>query len=897
MDKFTAFMKKVWQKIKNFFTKAYYFIRNVARAISRHINSDAGYGLKKTGRVLGRILGGAARLLLAAFLVLMTTGVILVAFGAIYVTHYLEVDTRIVLSRSEQAETGHMLARDPENPDEWIEIHSLSQAENRIWVDYENIPQKIIDCVVAMEDKRFWEHEGVDWKRTIAAFANMFLGLREEGFGGSTITQQLIKNNTGNDEVTVARKLQEIFTAMELEESTSKETIMEWYLNTIYLGKGCNGIKTAAMRYFGKELEDLTLAECASLVGITNNPSAYDPYNSPKNNKTRQERILLELYNQQYITETEYKAAVAQKLVLAGSKQSVISTGKVRSWYVDEVISNLISDYMSIMNCTEQVALHAMTTGGWNVYTCVDLDMQKKLDDIWQNPESWPDTPDEEPPESSMVIMDNATGQIKALTGGREKTGDMVESLATRSKRQPGSSIKPITVYAPAFELGVVTPYSVLDDSPVAKVDNRAWPRNSPQKYEGLTTVLQGVTQSKNTISLKTLELVDKTYRRSFDFAVQRFNLTSLVESKQIGTQILSDMQPSPLAFGALTTGVTVRELCSAYASFPNRGVYNPGITYTEVRDVNGELIFENPNEPHVAVKEKTAYYMTTCLINAVNGAGGTGSRARIPDMPVAGKTGTTSANKDRWFAGYTPYYTAVCWFGYVIGRDMSYYTINPAVHMWQQVMAAVHEGLPRLEFETPENLVSAKYCLDSGMSPTQWCELDPRGSRVATGKYDKDDVPRQLCSKHIPVEIDIASGHPVTPYCPAETRQTIGMLTELFRIMPVDGINLPDEQYVFHEYGVYPYYFVPEGWFPAVGIGDEGKTPFRDSCEFHKTPEDTYPPDDPDDPDNPDNPDDHGDPDNPDDPGDTGDPFDGLLPWGGVTSPPEAFVRWRKVG
>ena len=824
-------LKKILRNIKFFFIAVG---RTIKKGAKKVFNPNIKTGLRGFGRALGSVMGVVGRIAVTLLLIVLLTGTIVGVFGAIYITRYLDVDTNVELEMYSLNLSSHVYAHDPENSDGWVEIDTFTGEENRVRASYDEIPAALIDAFVAIEDRRFWQHDGVDWKRTAGAFLSMLTG--GDQYGGSTITQQLIRIITQDKDVTVSRKLNEIFRALAFERKypgqEGKELIMESYLNMIPLGNGCSGVVTAAETYFNKTLDELTLAECALLAGITNNPSFYNPFTRPNNAKRRQEVILSEMYNQQIISRHEYNIAKYQPLVYA--RRTASESASLNSWYVDQVITDVQNDLMSEYGYSLELASDYIYSGGLHIYTCMDMDIQKILDDVWEDPASWPETPDAEPPESAMMIADQYTGEIKAMIGGREKTGDRVRNNATMMKRQPGSSFKPIAVYTPAFELGVATPYTPIDDMPVREVSGRGWPRNSPARYEGRMSVLNAVTQSKNAVSVQVLERI--TYPQSFKFATERLGISTLVESKASGNQTLTDVAASPLAFGALTEGVTVRDMTAAYSAMANdAGIRHESRTYTLVADSEGATILDNRSESVQAMKEKTAYYMRTCLINAV--ASGTGGSARFRDvsMPVAGKTGTTSENKDRWFAGFTPYYTAACWFGYRIPRNMSFFAQhvgNPAVHMWRQVMEKVHEGLDRKEFYVPDGLVEYTYCIDSGLPATDACRLDPRGNRIATGFLDRDDIPKTRCNVHTLVDVCTLSNRLAGEFCAEEVRAKRALLN-INRHAPLP-MSLADEQFVLP--ADMRGDVVPEGMYPVTAVGTDGATPYNTYCTVCET-------------------------------------------------------------
>ena len=385
------------------------------------------------------VAGTILRVIGTIFLILLVTGLLFLCIFAYYVKNCLSTDLDVQLSDFTVSLSSSILYEDADG--NWQNLTNLSSTENRVWVDYADIPKDMEHAAVAIEDKRFYKHKGVDWYRTTGAFINMFLSMKND-FGGSTITQQLIKNLTKQDDITVQRKLLEIFQALEFEKSYDKEEIMEWYLNIVYFGEGCNGVYTAAETYFGKEPKDLTLAECASIVGITNNPSKYDPFISRENNKTRQETILKQMYEQGWINKEQYDEAVAQELVFVRS-ESDERTQTIYSYYAEAVINDVLNDLVEQKGVSRDTARTLLYSGGYQVYSCYDASIQQAIDDVYTNLDNMPQRPSASGQqfESAIVIMDPYTGEIKGLSGGTgEKTINFGTNRATQSKRPPGSS-------------------------------------------------------------------------------------------------------------------------------------------------------------------------------------------------------------------------------------------------------------------------------------------------------------------------------------------------------------------------------------------------------------------------------------------------------------------------
>jgi len=701
------------------------------------------------------------------------------------------------------------------------QLQQIYTTTDRQWVPFEEIPQDLINATVAIEDKRFYEHQGVDWITTVKACLNMFFG-GDDQFGGSTITQQLVKNTTGEKSVTVQRKVMEIFRAQICEREYDKDVILEQYLNRIYLGRGCYGVKSAAAEYFGKELQNLTAAECASLISITNNPSLFNPYSESVyeykgeerdgagRNRYRQLNVLSEMLNQGYLTQEEYDEAVAQEMVFkigiadadrwmicengecgyqgirssftgedntycpqCGNLTAVNTSASqyIYSWFVDAVIVDVAS-YLAekdgkvwedLSTAERELYLERIQKGGYHIYTTLDMDVQKKVDAIYQDESNFPDNYSKNQLQSGIVVIDNTTGDVVALAGGvGEKDTFLDYNRATQAKLQTGSSMKPVAVYAPGFESGAITPATVLKDLPVTYVGGH-WPKNDNRQYQYARTVYQGIVSSVNTISVRSLDKSGHEY--AYSFAKYNFGLNHLVESYEAANgEIKSDIGQAPLALGALTLGATVREMSAAYATFANDGVYREARTFTKVYDSDGKLIIDNEQESRKILSDKTVNYMNYCLYNAANH--GTGGAAIFGGQSIAGKTGTTSSNRDRWFCGYTAHYTAAVWCGFDQPEEIEVGT-NPAAQVWRKVMQPVHSGLPNQGLFNGNAFRTVSICLDSGKIATAACQNDARElQRVVYVNVYPEDAPTQTCDKHTQVEFCVTGGGVATEYC-----------------------------------------------------------------------------------------------------------------------------------
>ena len=759
----------------------------------------------------GRVFGVIGKVLGSVLLVILLTALIFSCLFAAYVKNDLSGQIPFSMEGFALDQTTVIYCTDPKTGEDLI-VQKLYGGANRTWVKYEDIPSNLIHACVAIEDKRFFDHQGVDWITTLKACAGMFLGSSEAG--GSTITQQLIKNLTGAQEITVRRKLVEIFRALEFEKQYTKTEILEWYLNIIGLGENCSGVQSAAQVYFGKNVEELSLAECASLIGITNNPSIYDPYIHPENNKRRQETILQAMLDQGYITQQQYKQAISEELVLRNaSGDPEQNSGDYYTYFVDQVIRDVVNDLCEKTGYAYDIVYKMVTTGGYSIYCTMNPEVQQAMDSVYQDLAVIPKTASSQQLQSGMVVIDNATGDIVALCGGvGQKEGSLTYNRATMSRLSPGSTIKPISVYAPALELGKITPYSVYDDTPYSFADDKSWPKNQDNRYRGLVSVNEAVCQSYNTVAVKVL--ADITPEYAYSFAKDKMGLTTLTSDYVTASgDVMSDVNLSPLALGSLTNGVTVRAMTAAYAAFANQGVYREARTYTRVTDSTGkELILDNSQNSYVAMKDMTAWYITYMLLNTVRS--GTGTAAKLENMSVAGKTGTTTSDFDRWFAGFTPYYTGVVWCGYDSPEEvvLTESQVNPAVDLWKRVMEPIHQGLENASFRKPTNVVECSICRDSGLLATDACKSDPRGSREIPVELSMYDVPTASCTVHKQADVCRASDHVANEFCPNVEGNTLykAGLLDVVRGFPIPGITVLDQAYVL------PDMPIPDGYYPA---------------------------------------------------------------------------------
>lgn len=661
-------------------------------------NPDVNKKAKKKKRKKHPKLYVTFLVLFCIFVAGMLTVAIVGGSMASYMDNFINGDIAINLDdyKNSQNQTSIMYAYD--SNEKVVELARLHGTENRIWVDYDEMPENLLWAFICLEDRKFYSHPGVDWVRTIAVMIKPSF----EGQGASTITQQLIKNLTDDNQATYNRKFNEIIRALNLEKNYSKKDIIEAYLNTVSLGAGCYGVKTAAETYFGKEVSELTLLECCALAGITKAPYSNNPYASKENFQKRINRCLLAMKDEGKISEETYNKYVdkSPKVLPKGSSSSSNATeekSEIFSWYEEYVIDQVIADLQEKYEYDYQEAVRKLYYGGLRIYAAVDLEAQKTLEDIYKNRTGFPSARYDsrgQLPQSSMTIMDYQ-GRIVALVGGTgTKTANRTYNRATdyRAKRQPGSSIKPLSVYAPAVDQGIVTPTSLILEKALEKYNNgQDWPRNFNGDHGSgdYVTVEDALVRSLNTVPariLKEMMELDTAMR----YCNEKFHLNL---SK-------NDRDLSPLAVGGTNTGVTTLEMAAAFATFGNGGRYYEPYSYYKVTDRNGNVILDNrDNEPEQAIKRETASTMLSMLSKAVSSSSGTGYGSYISRFQTFAKTGTTSDNCDKWYCGGTPHYVTAVWYGYDYRADMYTGASNPAKTIFSYVFRKLHQNLPSKTF------------------------------------------------------------------------------------------------------------------------------------------------------------------------------------------------------
>ncbi len=774
------FMGRIRQSARHIETEAKKGARRVqheAQERVRNMTPQQRNGWRKAGRIIGTLL-----------LVFVVTLTIFSGIFMAYINSTMRGKVEVYLDEFETKVSTELYSQDPDTG-EWVMYQTLYlNSENRIWTDLEDIPKYLQKAAIAIEDKRFEKHHGVDWKGTTRAIVYTLFGKNVQG--GSTITQQLVKNVTGDNEVTVKRKITEIYRALELEKRYEKDEILEAYLNEVFFGQSCYGVVTASRMYFNKDVSDLTLAECASLMGITNNPSMYDPTLSSwtrENNRERQLTILGAMLEQGKISQEEYDAAKAEDIVFSNgftiSGKYVGSDGTATdpepeepstddtespadeeeptikgrySWFTEAMIGDVADALVEKYGITDKARDNGTTYTayeqawdmvhgkGYKIYTTQNPKYQKIAEDVCYDLSNIPYTSSytnsageqvEDQLQIALTIVDPTNGYVVAMIGGAgEKQADRVWNWAVNA-RQCGSAIKPLSTYAPALDDGTINGASVIDDYPML-LNGDVWPRNDNWRYQGLMPLHLALRQSLNTCAVR----INLAYgvTNSYDFLVNKLGFENLTytDSQQVGN----------MALGGFEKGVTTEEMAAGFATFVNEGVYTKPRTFVRVEDANGNVILENEAQSTVAMKNTTAALMNSLLQEA--SLQGTGYQAQFPGMHIAGKTGSTNSNKDRYFAGYTPYYSCAVWAGYEHNQRIVA-SGNPCAVIFQKVMKAIHEDLPDKDFFSCAGLTSVAVCADSGMLASENCALDVRGSRVYTALVAADNAPTSVCTMH----------------------------------------------------------------------------------------------------------------------------------------------------
>ena len=725
--------------------------------------------------MLKKILTVIGTTLLSIFLVLVITGTIVATALTVYVLEFMDESTEVTIKELESSSNTIVYA-DGED-DNLLQLYAVTNDIQRIPVDISKIPQHVRNAFVAIEDERFYMHEGVDYKRTFAAFANMFMHIYDTQQGGSTITQQLIKNLTGDDEASPERKIREIFRAMEFEKKYSKDEILEAYLNYIGFGGPINGIQLASLQYFGKDVSELDIAEAACLAAIPKSPETLNPFAEYKdengewvnygkeNNKERQENVLLHMYSNGFISYDQYQEAKNEKLIFTDSQEykdahpvsdmeKEIQSQKATSWVVDTALREYAAILMEEYGIDEEEAIKRINTGGYQIYTTVDMDMQNYVEDKYSDlnnlmnadaNSTWVDDDDDGEyeqlfPESAFVAMDY-TGEIKSIVGGiGEKTESLAFNRATMAKRQPGSCIKPITTYGLALYSDHIHWGSIYQDSPIKLEDGKEWPENYDYIWRRTNMfIFEALRQSRNTVPAQLCQQLSR--QAVFEFATKNLSV-DLVDATEDGA---TDIAYAPLTIGALTYGISPVNLVNAYLPYGNGGTYYSAHIVRKVEKGDGTVVYENDGRPREAVDPETAYVMNHLLREVVKA--GTGTAAQLSNKTVAGKTGTSEDWNDLCFVGLTEDFVSGVWIGYDTKHELNHGLSSAEV--WKNIIVEYADSIESDKtYPECDSVIEAPMCTYTGQIATGICGAG------STGYWKSTNAP--YCTSHAGLAQDI---------------------------------------------------------------------------------------------------------------------------------------------
>ena len=638
-------------------------------------------------------------------------------------------------------------------------IATLSAKENRKIISKDEMGEYLPKAFVAIEDKRFYSHHGVDISRTGAAIVS-YLFHKGEGSsvgGGSTITQQLVKNITNEKDDSgvqgAIRKIKEMSRAYQIEKILSKDQILELYMNIIYLGGNVNGVGMASEYYFRKEPTELSLAESAFIAGVTHSPNIYNPFvDEPKTERIvkRTKTVLKQMNEQEKISKEEYDKAVEEVDNGLNFKKGTIIDKAGYSSHTEALIRQLINQLVEEKGMDEEYAETYLYSNGFKIYSTEIPSVQEALEDEYSKSKYQVKTTVEkkidgkmqkvkEAAQSATVVIDQSNGYVVGAIGvlGEKEAGKL--NRVTQAVRQPGSSIKPIGVYGPALEEGVITAASVYDDAPV-KFGNYS-PGNAYSGFKGLMNMRQAIKVSSNTVAVQVLS--DLSAKKAIEY-LEKLGITSLNKEKDDNLS---------LALGGITSGITPLQMGAAYATIANDGEYITPTFYTKVTDSQDKVILEPKQEKNRVFSEENSYILKQLLTEPLN-AGGTATNCKIPKMETSAKTGTTNSKKDKWLCGFTPYYTAATWYGYDTPTAIPGRATSNASNIWKNVMTEIHKDLKGKNFEKPSGIVSENVCKDSGQIATSLCKNDPRGNRSFTEIFAKGTAPKKTCTCHVEAEI-----------------------------------------------------------------------------------------------------------------------------------------------
>ena len=784
--------------------------------------------------------GYAGRLKFIATIIFSTAAVIAFIFGIIVFYVYrginFEADEKLFESAAGYHSTTFYV-NEAEDGEKYEPVAiEISGTMRKIFYSYEEISPYLKNGFVAVEDKIFYEHKGINLKRTfLAAFNYVFK--KEKRFGASTITQQVVKNISGDNQLSLRRKMEEIIRAIHIERKYTKEEILEVYLNVIPMSENIYGVGAASRAYFGKEPGDLSPEEAATLIGITNAPTAYNPFINPEACKRKRDIVLSVMHVDGVINDAQYEAALNSPLKVINREDR---EDRIDSWFVETVIDDVTVDLAEKYGIALSTARMMLLGGGYKVYTTMNPDVQSTLEEYFEDTDNFP-TEIGNGLNYAMVVTDSSTGNLVGIVGrvGR-KIGNRLLNHAT-TPHIPGSTLKPIALYAPLIDDGKINWATVFDDVPVSFTENegeyREYPHNSPNVYDGLTTVKDALRNSKNTIAVRLCNLI--TPMKIFNSLINDFGFDTLIERE--GN--LTDIATAPMALGQLGRGVSLRKITEAYSSFSGDGVWREANSYICLLDHNGRVVIEKEQEEKRIFKSTTARIMNQLLMTVTED--GTAGKITLKEkINTAGKTGTSGGSKDKSFIGYTPYYTAGIWCGYdssdkaITGLQKSH------LEIWDEIMTEIHTDIIEredIDKFSIDDLYRLPYCMDSGMLYSDICIYDPRGSRREFGYFTEDNAPIGVCDRHILCNYDSETKAIACPTCPEENIIKVSLINVSDRAFPKE-ITITDAEFVYRDIDGYtlrpvdyalPYfqYTIPDGVF--VGKS-KNKKQFNSNCYLH---------------------------------------------------------------
>lgn len=616
-------------------------------------------------------------------------------------------------------------------------IAEIGSEKKKQKISLSEMPNNLKNAYIAIEDQRYYNHGGIDLKRTCAAIGNYIIHFGKSSFGGSSITQQLVKNLTGEDSNNISRKINEWERAIFLETFLTKDEILDIYLNIIYVGPNIYGVETGAQYYFSKSVSELDLAECAFLAGINNSPNSYNPFVEKDNKEKitkRTKTVLAKMKELGYIEENEYNQAIQKVENGLDFKQKEITAkgDGVYSYHADATISEVISDIVDKNNISKTFATNYLDMGGLKIYSTEDASIQNKIEKEFSKSKYIlkSEKDDKATSQAAMVVLDHKTGYVIGCVGGLGKK-DTARGLnrATQSVRQVGSAGKPLSVLGPAIEKKIITASSIYDDSQTTFENNYA--PGDYDSYQGNITVRRALESSQNIPFVKIME--------------QLTPKTSISYLKKMGITTLTKKDESlPLSLGGLEKGISPLEMAGAYSTISNDGVYIEPTFYKKITNSTGKIIIESKQKKKKVFSIQTSFILKELLKQPVIGEKGTATYCNISSMDVAAKTGTTDENYDRWLCGFTPYYTAVTWYGFDLNESINYGGKNPAGLLWSAVMKDIHSNLQGTSFIKPSNIIETTICKETGLVANVGC------TNTYTEYYLKGTNPKEKCNKHL---------------------------------------------------------------------------------------------------------------------------------------------------